>query len=163
MGTPKLESAIHTELEILVATIDQQNRQPFNFQHLISTAVCNLIMSLVFGQRYDHDDPTLRLFFRLLLENFENVPHLNNTVSAMPWLRFLPGDVFKYWQTLGNRRTIEAIFQEEINSHKRSYRPDVTRDFVDSFLHQMQEDKDNADSTFTGTKTQSVSAFLNFY
>ena len=150
MGKVKLESAIQGELETLISEIDQKNGQPFQFTNLITTTICNIITTILFGKQYEHNDPKLALLVRLLSQNFENIPTLNNTVSEMPWLRFLPGDLFKYWQTVGNLQTVEASIRDEINSHKMSYRRDVTRDFVDAYLHHQEDDKDKADSTFTG-------------
>ena len=117
---------------------------------MIVSSVCNIIVSLLFGKRYDQDDPKLDLFIRIISENITNILSLNNTVSEMPWLRFLPGDVFKYWQTLANSRILEDHVRQEIEEHKKSYRPEITRDFVDAFLHQMKENENNKDSTFSG-------------
>ena len=149
MGKVKLESAIHEELQTLISQIEGKGGEPFNIHVMLVASVCNIIMALLFGKRYDHGDPRLELFIRLISENSVNIPTLNNTVSEMPWLRFLPGDIFKYWRTLNNARILENHIKQEIEEHKKSYRPEITRDFVDAYMHQMKVNDSN-ESTFSG-------------
>ena len=150
MGKAKMERAVQEELNCLKTAIDQQNGQPFYLSKLLLPAICNVINSTLFAKRFDYDDPKLQALIKLMSYIMGKVFGLSNTLSPLPWLRHLPGDVFDYWKTLAQSDAVDDYLLEEIEIHKRTYQPDVTRDFVDMFLKRMEENKNVKNSPFTG-------------
>ena len=150
MGKVRLEESILNEANALVKVIEAKNGQPFDVHQTIMTSVCNVIYSMVFGKRYDHNDNELDGFTKRIDENLRNFDRIQATVSILPWLRFLPGDMFKYWKALDNLAYVDDGMMEEIDQHKKSHKPEITRDFIDAYINRMKECSHEEDSTFDG-------------
>jgi hypothetical protein len=66
--------------------------------------------------------------------------------------------IFWWWDTVvalhlilfQNRCFFFIIFKETIDDHRKTFSPGCTRDFIDSFLEEMEVRKNEADSTFNG-------------
>ena len=139
MGKVRLEESILDEAKALVKVIEAKNGQPFDAHYLIMTSVCNVIYSMVFGKRYDHNDSELDGLTSRLNENLQNAVLLNMFMTPFPWLRHLPGDMLKYWKVVENIDFVEGALKEQIEEHKRTYDPNVTRDYIDAYITKMKE------------------------
>ncbi|ESO92157.1 hypothetical protein LOTGIDRAFT_217014 [Lottia gigantea] len=148
-GKPILEGKIHAELEILVNEIGKHRGEKFNFFNLIQYSVANIIASIVFGKRFEYDDPAFNGF----------IDRMNDTsasfsgaflVNVLPILRFLPGDVFSVNKIHSNmEKNRETLFEPAIEEHKKHFNQYDTDDFISSYIKEMKR-KTGQKSTFDG-------------
>ncbi|KAK6169281.1 hypothetical protein SNE40_020362 [Patella caerulea] len=93
-GKTILEDKINEEIRYFVEIIGNQNGRRFDMWRLTQASVSNVISSLVYGQRFDYEDPIFKDFLEKVEENF-SVVGSTVVMNALPILRFLPGDLFK--------------------------------------------------------------------
>ncbi|XP_078141652.1 cytochrome P450 2J2-like [Centroberyx gerrardi] len=139
-GKKSLEK--HSELEstFLCEAFKEEQGRPFNPHYTINSAVGNVICSVVFGHRFDYSD-----------ESFQNLLRLDNEAvllagtaraqlyDAFPGLlKYLPGP----HQTIhSNYKKITDFLQEQIKKHQEEWNPEDPRDYVDTYLAEMEKRK----------------------
>ncbi|CAJ0928393.1 unnamed protein product [Ranitomeya imitator] len=69
MGKRSVEARIQDELMPLIESFSSHNGKPFNPHMLINTAVSNVICSIIFGKRFEYDDPEFEKLIHMLDEN----------------------------------------------------------------------------------------------
>ncbi|XP_005100937.1 cytochrome P450 2C15 [Aplysia californica] len=101
MGKNSLAEKIGEEVEAYVDALKDLKSEPSNVRTLTNNCVSNVICNIIFGKRFDLGDP----YFVHLLEILnEQVVLVGETaiLNVYPWLRFLPGDLFKAKKLLEN-------------------------------------------------------------
>jgi len=86
-GRRVMESRILTEVEEMISGVREKRGRQFDVRQLATSCVVNVVMSMLFGRRFDHSEPALRQYIsnaQYLNVNFTVVLHL------FPALRFLP-------------------------------------------------------------------------
>ncbi|RWS05920.1 Cytochrome P450 2J6-like protein [Dinothrombium tinctorium] len=138
-GKQVMEESIKDEIGYLLNEIEKNNENPINMHELLMPSVSNNICSLIFGHRYDYNDPIrkrLNILFPRILELLE--------VSSVS--TFLPF-VYKAMQLFGSSRMtelmsllheFESIVEKEVEIHQKDARNDVN-DYIDAFLREMHE------------------------
>ncbi|GCB82324.1 hypothetical protein scyTo_0023073 [Scyliorhinus torazame] len=56
MGKKSTEGKIAEEVNFLVNILERYKGQPFETAQIVSSAVSNIICSIIFGQRFDYED-----------------------------------------------------------------------------------------------------------
>ncbi|XP_073504164.1 cytochrome P450 2K4-like isoform X2 [Phyllobates terribilis] len=69
MGKKSVESTIQDELMPLIDSIKSHNGKPFLTHLLIDSAFSNVICSIIFGKRFEYDDPMFEKLIKMLDEN----------------------------------------------------------------------------------------------
>ena len=100
MGRSASEQKIQEELKVMINIIDEKNGKPFDIHEIILRGVCNAIVSMLFGKTYSYTDPKIASYINNFATILKNNTRLNVTLAYLSFLRFLPGDVFKYWETM---------------------------------------------------------------
>ena len=129
MGKSSFEQNISAEADILVEKMKKYEGDAFDPKHLFGNAVSNVICAVVFGKRFQHDDP---LFQELLTT-------LAASVAGWPLLEVLP--------ILGKLRMLPFVrsyvdvilrFHDHIRrlvgQHKHEADVNNPRDLIDVFL-----------------------------
>ncbi|CAH1773052.1 unnamed protein product [Owenia fusiformis] len=143
LGKNKLEKIIHAEAEHLFEVFDSYKGKPKDISIVINNVVSNIICSLIFGHRFDYDDPTFVHMLELMEENFNKNLFPVSIGSMTPGLKYLdkilPGDIFKF------RRTVEVmnemrttVIKTEYESHKAKYDPNIIEDYIDAFYKEVK-------------------------
>ncbi|XP_014677470.1 PREDICTED: cytochrome P450 2C25-like [Priapulus caudatus] len=73
MGKVSLESRVKEEISILLVAIKSTNGETFDFQPLITTSVCNVICSIMWGNRFEHHDEQFKILMKALNDEFINL------------------------------------------------------------------------------------------
>ncbi|XP_052089394.1 cytochrome P450 2B4-like, partial [Mytilus californianus] len=150
------------EARFLVELFAKQNKKPFDVSKVFSKATSNIISSIIFGSRFDFNNPD----FNSLLGNIDYLFKTNRTSgNFFPLPAFLnPFD--KTNMIVKNRRAIQDYIRSRIDDERRSFDPNNVRHFLDLYLQ--QEGKSNskisenhllltlADLYIAGTDTASV-------
>ncbi|XP_069839958.1 cytochrome P450 2K1-like isoform X2 [Dendropsophus ebraccatus] len=69
MGKKTMEAKIQDELVALIEQFKFHNGKPFDTHKIINYAVSNVISSIIFGKRFEYDDPTFQNLVRIVDEN----------------------------------------------------------------------------------------------
>ncbi|NXS91868.1 CP2D3 protein, partial [Jacana jacana] len=157
MGKKSLEERVVEEAGFLCSAINSEGG-PFDLRYLVNNAVCNVICTTVYGDRFNYGDET----FKKLLGLFENslneeagiIPQLLNEV---PILLRIPGVPQKAFQ--GQKAFMDFV-DVLINKHMETWNPDYTRDFTDAFLKEMEKGKAAEANGFTYNNLRLVTADL---
>ncbi|KAM3875982.1 cytochrome P450 2J2-like [Diretmus argenteus] len=153
-GKKSLEKHIELESTFLCDAFKEEQGRPFNPHYTIKSAVGNVIASVVFGDRFDYSD-----------ERFQNLLRLDNEAvllagtaqaqlyDAFPGLlKYLPGP----HQTIhSNYKKILAFLQEEIEKHQEDWNPEDPRDYIDTYLAEMEKRKGDPQAGFN-TETLTI-------
>ncbi|NWU51804.1 CP2J2 protein, partial [Dromas ardeola] len=145
LGKRSLEERIQEESQCLVDAFRDEQGNPFNPHFKINNAISNIICSVTFGNRFDYHNED----FQKLLQLIDETVSLHGTVTSQLYnsfpsiMKFFPGShqtIFKNW------RLLKSFVKEKIDKHKEDWNPSESRDFIDSYLQEI--DKDNGDGSF---------------
>ncbi|NXL68871.1 CP2G1 protein, partial [Chordeiles acutipennis] len=121
--------------------------QPFDPTFFLSSAVSNIICSIVFGNRFDYRDEEFLELLQMMNESFREIstPWSQLYDMAETFLKHLPGPHTKIPRLLGRMRSFIA---RRVKKNAETLDPAHPRDFIDCFLIQMEKEKDNPNSEF---------------
>ncbi|CAM9785224.1 unnamed protein product [Lampetra fluviatilis] len=145
-GKATIADKILIEATYLIETFKQET-SAFDPHLNLNNAVGNIICSLLNGIRYDYNDEQ----FQKLTHIVDNLVQLQAEplvilCNVFPFLLKLPGP----WQKVFHFRTKLQCFLNDIVSEHRATRDQHNpRDLIDSYLAQMDQEKDNPNSSFT--------------
>ncbi|XP_069129905.1 cytochrome P450 2J6-like [Argopecten irradians] len=132
-GKRSLEAKIQEEIAIFLNILADKNGEAFNLGAIAQISVSNIICSIAFGQRYDHDEEEFKRLLHLLDQ--ELVLSTKASIAIFfPFLRYLPGDVTHLEATVKNSEKIQSYLQSQIDQHRATFDEENTKDFIDAFL-----------------------------
>ena len=114
-------------------------------QHM-QTAIANIICSIVFGKRFQYDDPKFKEFLKIFEENMQLVGGMS-LLNFFPFLEKVPGDFFKVRQILRNVARVQSFLSNIIGQERASMDHGNPRHFVDAYLDEMAEKKSTSTAT----------------
>ncbi|XP_053556425.1 cytochrome P450 2J6 [Bombina bombina] len=148
LGKKSMEEKITEESFNLIQAFKQRKDQPFDPHFVIDNAVSNIICSIVFGRRYDYDDPTMRNILNLVHENMKLASgfwaQLFNAFAVVQYLPLPHQKIFR------NVKTVFGFLKTVLEEHKRTMIPGEPRDFIDCYLEELDQEqrKENHKKTF---------------
>ncbi|XP_048738006.2 cytochrome P450 2C8-like [Ostrea edulis] len=146
-GKRNLESKIMEEVVVLVQELQSKNGQPFNIRTLLAVCVSNIMCSINFGQRFEHDDKSFVSLIQLINENVSNGSILF-LANIFPFLRYVPGDPLRIRKVLSNAAVIEEYINQTVKYHEESFDENNIRDFIDAYLKKIKSEESNTRTTF---------------
>ncbi|XP_071080382.1 cytochrome P450 2H1-like [Haliotis cracherodii] len=143
VGKSPLEERITEEIHCLKEVLTDLDGQPVQIRKNLTRSVANVIYSVLFGSRFEYDDPT----FKSLIDATDNLFRTQGAraaINAIPSIRFLPffGKLLQPYIEGSNK--ISAYADSRIEEHRQTYQEGVERDYVDTFL---KYEAENPDST----------------
>ncbi|CAH1775383.1 unnamed protein product [Owenia fusiformis] len=149
LGKNKLEKMITSELESLFEVFDSYNGSAFQMKaSTLTNAVTNVICSMVFGHRFEYDDPVLNRMLYLMDENFSVNFKRASLAAFIPGAtllsKCLPGDLFKMKRLKENMDEIYFnIVKKEYDAHVAKFDPENIEDFIDAYIAEIKKRKDD--------------------
>lgn len=147
MGKKSIEERIQEEAQFLVTSFRNKKGGPFKADFPLRCATSNIICSIAFGERFDYEDQSF-------LKRMGMIAQVIRVLSS-PWaqlynnfpriMNFLPGPHQKFFQ---NITSIKSFLSKTIQSHKEVHQKDFPRDYIDTFLNKMDEEKNELNSEF---------------
>ncbi|XP_033744217.1 cytochrome P450 2H1-like [Pecten maximus] len=130
-GKKSLEAKVKEEVDVFLDDIGQHNGEPFDINEIAQSSVSNVISSIVFGRRFDHNDEE----FKSLLSKIDPGPAgPTSIVNTFPVLRFLPGDPFGIKTFLKKLSQLRGYFRTSVEKHIKMFDPNSPQDLIDAFI-----------------------------
>ncbi|KAG8223776.1 hypothetical protein J437_LFUL001496 [Ladona fulva] len=154
-GKRSLEGIAHEEIEEVFEEIEKLSgghktgwKTPVLVQDILGAAGINVLWHIIAGKRYSHNDP----YLKNLMDNVKKLLKVSEidggVVATFPllckWFPFLT----KLGEALKLRDTLHEFIQEEIRKHRESLDPENPRDFIDIYITEVDQQKENKLSTF---------------
>ncbi|XP_053344701.1 cytochrome P450 2J2-like [Clarias gariepinus] len=145
-GKKILEISIQQE-GIFLCDAFKAEQGPFDPQFFLNNAVSNIISALVFGHRFEYHDENFLNVLRLDAEAIVLAGSVQcQLYNAFPRLfEYLPGPHKKIF---ANYTKILDFLNEQIRKHKEDLDPSNPRDYIDSFLLEMEKKKNDPEAGF---------------
>nr|XP_056713327.1 cytochrome P450 2C19-like [Euleptes europaea] len=147
MGKKSIEEHIQEEAEHLMKELRAKKGQPFNPTLLFSCATGNVISHILLGERFDYQDPKYLQILRYLTDAFQ----LESSVAGQLYnifpriMDYLPGPHQTFFKNL---LSVQDFICQKIKNHENSLDLNAPRDFIDSFLIKMEQEKHNPQTEF---------------
>jgi cytochrome P450 family 2 subfamily U polypeptide 1 len=148
-GKRSLESKVIEEIEVFVHEIQSKDGAPFDMHNLLHVCISNIMCSINFGQRYDHNDKNFQFLLTKMNENFSN-ENMIFVATVLPFVKYIPGDPCRIKEALSNAEVVENHLRQIIREHEKTYDENNIRDYIDVFLKKMKSEKGNPSTTFDG-------------
>lgn len=146
MGKKSLEERVVEEAGFLCSEIKSKEGKSFDIHVLLNNAICNMICSIVFGDRFDYGDETFHKLSQLLQNSLNEetgfLPQLLNVVPALVRIPGVPQKVFRA------QKEFMDFIDVVIEKHMKTLDPAYTRDLTDVFLKEMEKGKTAEENGF---------------
>uniref|UniRef100_A0A8C2UP09 Cytochrome P450 n=1 Tax=Chinchilla lanigera TaxID=34839 RepID=A0A8C2UP09_CHILA len=145
MGKRGIEERIQEETGFLIESFRETQGAFIDPTFYLSRAVSNVINSIVFGDRFDYEDKEFLSLLRMMLGSFQFTATYTGQLYEMFYsvMKHLPGPQQQAFKEL---RGLEDFIVKKVEQNQRTLDPNSPRNFIDSFLIQMQkENKSNTE------------------
>ncbi|KAL8575589.1 hypothetical protein ACOMHN_059653 [Nucella lapillus] len=146
----QMGQTIQREVDAMLASLEESRQQgrPVDPRFLVQASFSNVIISIIYGRRFDFDDPEFVSLLTALnncFENFGNTEPLN----FFPAVRFLPGDPYRYWFCIENVNALEnSLVYPEMTAHERKLDSAESKDVISTYLREMMQKRSKGTPTF---------------
>lgn len=133
-----VEGRISEEISCFVNLLEENVEAPFDISLPIHTSISNVICSFILGKRFEHGDQTFQDYINRLLANYR-AAGATAALNYLPFLDYLPGDLFKFKRTLHNILYIVDFIRTIVQDHMKTFDPSNVRDFIDAYVKRVEE------------------------
>ncbi|KAM8960427.1 cytochrome P450 2K1-like [Pelodytes ibericus] len=146
MGKKTVECRIQDELCPLLQYFQSRNGKPFNVKIILNSAVSNVICSIIFGKRFEYEDPTFLTLIKVLSQNAKLIgtPPLL-LYNFYPVLGTLLG---AHRQVIRNVDLLNHLLLKYVSQHRVEYNASNISGFIDAFLMKQEQESTNQDTYF---------------
>ncbi|GFU24898.1 cytochrome P450 2J2 [Nephila pilipes] len=147
----KIEEEIQDEVSNFCDILKSYQGLPLDFLAVLHPSLSNIICALLFGKRYEYVDPERKA----LDKDLQAICKIIGQTAAhifFPWIRYIPLMLkwLNYDEGCQMYKHIEQIFNKQIEEHKSTLNPSSVRDYIDSYLIEMEaRQKKDPNTTFT--------------
>ncbi len=163
VGTNTLEQKIGEELSAFVRELGRKKCNSFDPRYLVQVSVSNVICSIVFGTRYQYNDPHFKKYIEVLDETFKVLGDCG-PLNVFPFLRNLPFNLFQ----VDKLQRLDKWFKDECRTHIVRHLDELqpgtlNRDFIDAYLKEMIAKHENDEDTTLCSKFYYFCLTIYFY
>ncbi|KAM9305499.1 cytochrome P450 2K4-like [Gastrophryne carolinensis] len=137
MGKKTIEGTIHNELIPLVEYVKSQNGKPFDTNTILTSAVSNVICSIIFGKRFEFDDPVFQNLGQMILD----IGRIAGT-PKMALYNFYPritGLFGVHKQIMQNVNDLNEFIIKRINHQKQVFDNNNICGYIDAYLNRQRQ------------------------
>ncbi|XP_075043033.1 cytochrome P450 2G1-like [Mixophyes fleayi] len=147
MGKRNTEEHIQEEAQYLVTELKKAKESFFDPRRCLSKASCNVLFTLMFGNRHDYEDEELLDVLSNIYESFVIISSFWGQMYEMfpTIMRYIPGRHQKIFYYL---RKLLLFVEKRAEMNKKTLDPINPRNYVDAFLIKMEKEKMNPKSEF---------------
>ncbi|XP_055943157.1 cytochrome P450 2J4-like [Argiope bruennichi] len=150
LGKTKIEEEMQDEINHFNEVLKSFKGKPIDLIKPLTPSMSNNISTLIFGKRYGYDEPE-----RMSLdENLDEVSKIIGQTAVhifFPWIKHIPFLLNWLGFEKGYKlfRVSDDIFRKKVNEHKKTLDKKNIRDFIDSYLVEMEvRQKKDTKTTF---------------
>ncbi|KAM5237221.1 cytochrome P450 2A13-like [Ctenodactylus gundi] len=147
VGKRGIEERIQEEAKYLIQAFGGTCGAFIDPTYYLSQTVSNVISSIVFGDRFDYEDKEFLSLLRMMMTINQFAASSKGQLYEMFYsaMQYLPGP---QQQAFKSMQGLENFIAKKVEQNQRTLDPNSPRDFIDSFLIQMQEEEKNANTEF---------------
>ncbi|XP_028637434.1 cytochrome P450 2A12 [Grammomys surdaster] len=140
VGKRGVEERIQEEASCLIKMLQDTHGAPIDPTVYLSKTVSNVISSIVFGERFDYEDKEFLSLLHMMSQMNEFAASPNGQLYDMfhSVMKYLPGPQQKI---IKDSQKLEDFMVQKVKQNHSTLDPNSPRNFIDSFLIQMQEEK----------------------
>ncbi|KAK7500081.1 hypothetical protein BaRGS_00008628 [Batillaria attramentaria] len=147
LGKNVLAERVQEEVTHYIKALNSYQGRPADVGEMTHASISNNICSIVFGRRFEYDDPTFTGCLKAIDENVKAIG-ANAVINFFPWLEYLPGDLFKLKRTLANVAILEnTLSRPQVKAHVDTYTDGDAKDFIHAYIREIRKHKDNGQTT----------------
>ncbi|KAM5152294.1 cytochrome P450 2K1-like [Mantella aurantiaca] len=144
MGKKTIEGRIQDEIIPLIENFKSHNGKPFDTNIIMNSAVSNVICSIIFGKRFDYDDPVFKKLIGLLGENAKLVGTPKILIfNCFPGISTLLGMHNKVKKNIDD---LSEFILKNIRYQKQEFDTNAISGYIDAYL--MKQESAKADKYF---------------
>ncbi|XP_077127576.1 cytochrome P450 2C25-like [Ranitomeya variabilis] len=141
-----LEIRILAESKYLAQAVSETGGKPFNPVTFLSSAVANIISTVLLGEQFNYKDEKLQeLLTSMSRHNREFSSLLNTVCNVVPILLNFP--IIKQ-RVLKEQEFLEKFVTKYIEKHRKTLNLEAPRDFIDYYLLKIKEVEHETDPDF---------------
>uniref|UniRef100_A0A4W2HZ60 Cytochrome P450 2B4-like n=1 Tax=Bos indicus x Bos taurus TaxID=30522 RepID=A0A4W2HZ60_BOBOX len=147
MGKQSIEERIKEEAQCLVEELQKSQGAYLDPHFLFNAITANIICSIVFGERFNYQDPRLLQLLHLLNEIFIIIcSFYTQMFEIFPGiLKHFPGTHTRLYSMI---EEVKDFITENMERHQKMLDPSGPKDFIDSFLLRMDKERLDPESEF---------------
>ncbi|KAM9305508.1 cytochrome P450 2K4-like [Gastrophryne carolinensis] len=156
MGKKTVEARIQDELIPLIKKIKSFQGKPLDTNIIINSAVSNVICSIIFGRRFEYDDP---VFLKLVQMENENGKLSGSPMAVMSNKANFSPQLYNYYPRIGyligaHKKFVQNIDEflkfiaKQISHHQQEYDPNNIVGYIDAYLMKQQQESSKTETYF---------------
>ncbi|XP_029528878.1 cytochrome P450 2M1 [Oncorhynchus nerka] len=147
MGRRSIEERVQEEAKMLVKAFGEYRDSVVNPKELLCNCVGNVICSVVFGHRFENDDPMFQLIQKAVDAYFHvlssPIGAMYNMFPRIVWC--IPGNHHEMFAIVNKAK---AYIQGQAEIRLKTLNISEPQDFIEAFLVKMLEEKDDPNTEF---------------
>uniref|UniRef100_A0A8C5Q370 Cytochrome P450 n=1 Tax=Leptobrachium leishanense TaxID=445787 RepID=A0A8C5Q370_9ANUR len=148
MGKKSTEEKIQVEAACVVTELNKMQDIYFDPRECLTRAPCNIIFSIMFGNRVEYNNEELLNLINYMYEAFRIISspwgQLYDMFPRIMW--HLPGRHHMLFEYLSK---LQLFVEKRVKLNKETLDPNNPRDYIDAFLIRMEKEKMDLQSEFT--------------
>ncbi|XP_073504162.1 cytochrome P450 2K4-like isoform X1 [Phyllobates terribilis] len=146
MGKKSVESTIQDELMPLIDSIKSHNGKPFLTHLLIDSAFSNVICSIIFGKRFEYDDPMFEKLIKMLDENTKLVG--SPKVMLYDYYPFLGSLLGLHKELQQNIQDLKGLISQCSMNQRLDLDANNITGYIDAYLMKQKQESTKAETHF---------------
>ncbi|XP_072278839.1 cytochrome P450 2J4-like [Pyxicephalus adspersus] len=139
LGKKSMEQRICEEAAFLIDEMKKNKGSLYDPHFVLGNAASNIICSIVFGRRYNYDNPTFRDLLNLVHEHTKRTSGFwAQLFNAFGFIKHLP---LPHQKVIRNIKVIFGFLRNVLEEHKRTRVPNQPRDYIDCYLDEVDKEK----------------------
>ncbi|XP_035827298.1 cytochrome P450 2U1 [Aplysia californica] len=133
-STGAVEQKVQKELRSLLSSLHAQTDCPLDASGILSQSVSSVFYSVLFGPDFRFEDPETESCMKLVAEQACLLEGMI-ALDFLPFLRYLPGDLFGLKKTLEVREYVDShLIRRQVASRREQSCTEEPEDFITYFL-----------------------------
>ncbi|CAL4117927.1 unnamed protein product [Meganyctiphanes norvegica] len=154
MGKSSMDVTVQDEAKALVMDLEKNCEDPIELTLSLNCAVINVLWQLVAGCRYDVTDERMTYILKLTNDDFNDIQGNIMILDMFPALiplvpRFIKDKYMKLDTMEAGVAIGREFYMEIIQEHQSTLDPENPRDYIDTFLMEINAHQDDPDSDYT--------------
>ncbi|XP_055986609.1 cytochrome P450 2K1-like [Sorex fumeus] len=147
MGKRAIEDRIIEECNHLIQNFELHRGKPFEVTTIMNASVANVIVSVLFGKRFDYQDPQFLRLLDLISENVKLIGSPKVVLFNMfPALGFI---LKSHKKILENKDELFSFIRRTFLEYRQKLDTNDPQSFIDAFLIKQQEEKKTSTNFFS--------------